>query len=185
MDPFGGVEPWFLVLAGVFVAVLRAVIGTWPVCALLLWMYRRRIERGMRSVARPALQDSPSMPPETGVSLRITVREVDLQGQLPLLEHARRHSRRSQLLFAVLGIVCGLAATAAYHIVDQAQWRPVRVAANPLLLGWPVLPTLLALCTTGRPSTGMRGPCWVLGSVFRSSGRTHLCTTPHRQTQPR
>jgi hypothetical protein len=122
VDPFGGVEPWFLVLAGVFVAVLLAVIGTWPICALLLWMYRRRIDRGMRSVARPALQDSPSMPPVTCSSRGITVREVDLQGQLPLLEHAATSST-SQLLFAVLGIVYRLAATAAYHIVDQAQWR--------------------------------------------------------------
>src|SRR4029450_13606488 len=90
---------------------------------LLLWMDRRRIDRRMRSVARPALQDSLSIPPENGVSRRITVREVDFRGQLPLLEQARRQARRSQLLFAVLGIVYGLAATAAYHIVDQAQWR--------------------------------------------------------------
>ena len=43
-----------------------------------------------------------------------------------------------------------MAAAAAYHIVDQAQWRPVRVAAYTLLLGWPVLPTLLALSTARR-----------------------------------
>ena len=149
MDPFGGVKPWFLVLAGVLAAVLLAVVGTWPVCAFLLRMYRRRIDRGMRSVAGPARAGVPGMPPD-GDNQRIAVREVDLPGGLPLLELARRRARRSQLLFALLGLGYGLAAAAAYHIVDQAQWRPVRVAAYTLLLGWPVVPTLLALSTARR-----------------------------------
>ena len=246
VDPLGGVEPWFLILAGVVAGGAAGGRRHVAVCALVLWMYRRRIDRGMRGVARPVLADAPSMPPEDGDNRRIAVREVELRGQLSLLERARRRARRSQLLFALLGLGYGLAATAAYHIVDEAQWRPVRVAAYTLLLGWPVLPTLLALstarrriwwlswgvyvaavatllvvagesmteiltmaipmlfvlatsahceerpgwllpgswclalrwslggrswstCATGRPSTGLRGPCWPSGSVCRSS----------------
>ena len=150
MDPLGGFDPWLLVLAGVLGAVLLAVVGTWPVCALLLRMYRRRIDRGMRTMARPARANARPMPPEDGDNRRIAVREVEVRGHPPLLELARRKARRSQLLFALLGLVYGMAAAAAYHIVDQAQWRPVRVAAYTLLLGWPVVPTLLALSAARR-----------------------------------
>ena len=176
MDPFGGVNPWFLILAGVVAAVLLAVVGTWPVCALVLWMYRRRIDRGMRSVARPALADAPSMPPETR-SRRIAVREVEFRGQLSLLEQARRRARRSQLLFALLGLGYGLAATAAYHIVDQAQWRPVRVAAYTLLLGWPVLPTLLAL------STARRRIWWLSWGIYVAAVATLLVVAGESTTE--
>jgi hypothetical protein len=139
-----------LVLAGIIAAVLLAVVGTWPVCALLLRTYRRRIDRGMRTMAGPAPASPRPTPPREGDHQRIAVREVEVQGQPALLEQVRHKARRSQLLFAVLGLVYGLAAAAAYHIVDQAEWRPVRVAAYTLLLGWPVLPTLLALSTSRR-----------------------------------
>ena len=150
MDPLGGIGPWSLVLAGVIAAVLLAVVGTWPVCALLLRMYRRRIDRGMRTMATPALPKPRTIPPDEGDHRRIAVREVEVWGHPPLLEQVRRKARRSQLLFALLGLVYGMAAAAAYHIVDQAQWRPVRIAAYTLLLGWPVLPTLIALSAARR-----------------------------------
>ena len=173
MDPLGGVDPWSLVLAGVVAAVLLAVVGTWPVCALLLRMYRRRIDRGMRTVAGPAPANAPSMPPDDGDNRRIAVREVEVWGHPPLLEQARRKARRSQLLFALLGLVYGMAAAAAYHIVDQAQWRPVRVAAYTLLLGWPVAADAARLVHRASPDLVAE-----LGGLC--CGRRHLARTRRR-----
>jgi hypothetical protein len=104
----------------------------------------------MRTMVGPAPASPRPTAPVEDDHQRIAVREVEVQGQPALLEQVRREARRSQLLFAVLGLVYGLAAAGAYHIVDQAEWRPVRVLAYTLLLGWPVLPTLLALSTSRR-----------------------------------
>ena len=142
-------------------AVLLAVIGTWPVCALLLRMYRRRIDRGMRTTAGPAPANPPAPPPDVGDNRRIAVREVEVRGHPPLLEQVHGKAGRSQLLFALLGLVYGMAAAAAYHIVDQAQWRPIRVAAYTLLLGWPVVPTLIALSASRRRIWWLSWPAYV------------------------
>ena len=104
----------------------------------------------MRTMAGPAPPNTPALPPDGGDNRRIAVREVEVRGHPPLLEQVHRNAGRSQLLFVLLGLVYGIAAAAAYHIVDQAQWRPIRVAAYTLLLGWPVVPTLIALSASRR-----------------------------------
>ena len=160
MDPFGGVPAWQLALAGGIASLVLSVVGTWPVCALLLWLYRRRIERGMSTSRGTGPPDA--APTEGGVGKAIAVREVEPQDRLLLLEQAHRRARQSQVLFAGLGLGYGLAATAAYHIVDQSHWRLGRAAAYTLLLGWPVLATVLAFSTARRRTWWLSSAAYVL-----------------------
>ena len=161
MDPFGGVGPWSLVLAGVMAAVLLAVIGTWPVCALLLRMYRRRIDRGMRTTAGPAPANPPAPPPDVGDNRRIAVREVEVRGHPALLEQVHRKVWTLATAVRPVGPRLRDGGRRGVPRRDQAQWRPIRLVAYTLLLGWAVVPTLIALSASRRRIWWLSWPAYV------------------------
>jgi hypothetical protein len=157
VSPFGDVSILYLVLGVALVSVLVAVIGTWPVCALLLRAYRRRIERGMQLsvTAEPpvTLPPAPPLRPE-GAPLRpIAVREIEVAEAHPLLARARLGARRTVVLFCVAGAAYAVAATVAFSLVDPGGWHPLRVVAYLVLIGWPLVPTVLALTQPTRRLT--------------------------------
>lgn len=169
MSPFGSVPIDQIILGVTFAAVLVAVVGTWPVCALLLRAYRRRIARGMRSQGAgstieegvPARSSAPSCPLSAPAmpspspdriagAPRITVREAEVDANSALLGRARRRARRSAVVFGVAGLCFGVATTVAYGIVDHRTWAPLPALAYSVLFAWPLVPTVLALASAGR-----------------------------------
>ena len=146
MSPFGAVPLGYIVLGLSFASVLLAVVGTWPVCALLLRAYRRRIGRGMRSSSSCGVEPPGSPAPTPAhAATRIKFREADGGRWQPTLELARRRARRMQVLFCLAGLAYAVTATAAFYIVDHKEWRALRALAYIGLFGWPLVPTLLAL----------------------------------------
>ena len=149
MSPFGNVPLLYIVLGVAVVSVLVAVVGTWPVCVLLLRAYRRRIERGMRLSATTEPPPTPLLP--AAAALRpIAVREIEVAQGHPLLARARLRARRTVLVFCVAGAAYAGAATAAFSLVDPGGWSALRVVAYLVLTGWPLVPTVLALTPRAR-----------------------------------
>ena len=48
-------NPWLYGYVSVLGSLLFAAIGTWPVCLLVLALYRRAVARGMQRTSDPAL----------------------------------------------------------------------------------------------------------------------------------
>ena len=156
-----GVEPWPMLLGLTVMAVLVSAVATWPVCALLLWRYRRSVQSGMRRATAthaPAGQGPTARPTDPPPHIDV----VDLRQQAPaaLVVRARRAGRRAQAAFGAAGLLFGLASTAAYHQVGSLDWAPVRTLSLVLILGWLVVPTVLSLGTTDRRSR------WVLWLAY-------------------
>ncbi|HYP45711.1 MAG TPA: hypothetical protein VEQ66_11020 [Propionibacteriaceae bacterium] len=161
MNPYGDTDMSSLVLGSIFMAVLVAVIGTWPVCALLLWAYRRSIDRGMRrssaplgSPATPAPQpigaDRGLPPPPPSPPLTIALVEGEDETPVPMLEVAGRAAVRLKVVFVAAGLGYGLSITAVYHYVENLDWGVIRPVALTALLAWPIVPTLIALSPSTR-----------------------------------
>lgn len=148
------VTPWVMLLALALVGYLLVGLGSWPVCALLLHRYRRQIAHGMRPAELGAPVDDRSdllvaptaMESDDSVRIGIRIEVADRpRHDDPLLDRARRHCRRTQLLFVILGVCFGLASAAVFLIVNPEQRHPLRFLAYALLGSWLVVPTVLAL----------------------------------------
>ncbi len=153
------VTPWLLLVSLVLIGYLLAGLGSWPVCALLLHRYRRQIARGMRpslpgappAAAPPADLSAPAVArtgAETAAPGRVTIRiqSADRPSRdHPLLDRARRHCHRAQVLFIVLGVCFGLGSATVFLVVDPEQRQPWKFLAYALLGSWLIVPTVLAL----------------------------------------
>jgi hypothetical protein len=132
------------------VTVLPAAL-TWPMCALLLALYRRSVRAGMRRGAAPARRHggqattAPARP-------RIEVTPVTVAQEPSLLRRARRRARRGQLVFAAAGLSYGLASTVVLTVVEDLSWRPVRTLTLTLVFGCLVVPSVIAQGVTSRRS---------------------------------
>jgi len=144
-----GVDAWSMLVGSVTMVTIFTGLMTWPVCALVLWRYRRAVDAGMRrSTSRPlpgpaaALQPPPSA---ASASLRRTpLVDVVLEDRPPLLLRARRNARRARVAFGVAGLLFGVASTSVYVAVEGLHWAPVRTVSLVLILGWLVVPSVIA-----------------------------------------
>ncbi|MDT7578965.1 MAG: hypothetical protein QOK35_229, partial [Pseudonocardiales bacterium] len=95
---------------------------------------------------------------------RIAVVEVAGGSPPALVVRAHERARRAQVVFAVAGLVFGLASTAVYHRVSGDTWALRPVLVQVLLLSWLAVPTVIAL---GFPDRRVRMTVWAayLGAV--------------------
>jgi hypothetical protein len=146
LEELTGVPFWSFLLANVVFGVLLAVLLTWPVCALVLVVYRRSVQRGMLSTAGDAVAP-PSPPPVVGPPPRVDVAEVGAEPGAPpaLVALAAHRARRAQAAFVVAGLAFGVVAAVAGTRASSGSWGPGRFVAFALLAAWPAVPTVLAL----------------------------------------
>lgn len=145
---------WMMLMAGLIVGYLLASLGSWPVCAFLLHLYRRRIALGMRpsrlGTSATELPDpvvaGAATAADTSDKITIRIQVADRpRRDHPLLDRARRHCRRTQVLFGILGVCFGLASATVYLVVNPDQRYPLRFLGYALLGSWLIVPTVLAL----------------------------------------
>jgi hypothetical protein len=150
LEELVGIDYWSLLLGSVFMVTLLAAVLTWPVCALLLALYRRSVGAGMRRGGTgPA--PSPAEGSETtrlaggpATGRRIAMREVAADPYRPLLQRAGSAARPARVAFAVAGLLFGLTSTTVYTVVEDLDWRPFRTLTLTLVLGCLVVPSVLA-----------------------------------------
>ena len=98
-----GVAFWTLFLAVLVFSVGLAVLFTWPVCALVLAVYRRSVRSGMRTAVGAAGAPEVVAAAITDPPPRIAVTELADGPPPPLVVLAHRRARRAQLVFAGRG----------------------------------------------------------------------------------
>lgn len=143
LEELTGVDAGAMVLGSVTMVTVLAVLLTWPVCTLLLALYRRSVAAGMRSGGQPSTV-AQTAPPARSAAVRVAVLPVTAPRDSPLLQRIRRRSRRSQLAFGLAGLAFGLTSTAVYTVVEDLDWRPVRTLSLTLVLGCLVVPSVVA-----------------------------------------
>ena len=164
-------DGWGLARGLALAAMVFAAIGTWPVCALLLALYRRAVHRGMQVQLQswwPGHAMSTPAPPlphveHYGSASTITVVEATAADAETAhwLTELRRRSARTRWAFGLAALGYGLAAVVVTTVVSDWEWRPVRSLAFLVLLAWPALPTALSLSTHGRRVRGLLVLGWV------------------------
>lgn len=164
-------DGWGLARGLALAAMVFAAIGTWPVCALLLALYRRAVHRGMQVQLQswwPGHAMSTPAPPlphveHYGSASTITVVEATAADAETAhwLRELRRRSARTRWAFGLAALGYGLAAVVVTTVVSDWEWRPVRSLAFLVLLAWPALPTALSLSTHGRRVRGLLVLGWV------------------------
>ena len=153
-------------LAGTAAAVLLfAAISTWPVCLLILSLYRRAIARGMRRSRQLASVPAPQQP-----ATMASVREIALvDGRSApvsqLGDQALRAIRRVQRAYVAAAVGYGLVAVAVFYHVESMDWLPVRSVFLGLVFGWPIVPTLISLTPVGRVERWLIWSGWVVAIV--------------------
>jgi hypothetical protein len=150
VDLFGDADPWRVLTGSVLMALLLAVVATWPVCVLLLHAYRRSITRGMRRSGTTAAPLSSLVPEPRQHGPRIQVLPVTDAGPVALLGRAQGRARRVQVLFAVVGLLYGFGVTVSLTVIHDLPWLPVRTVLLTLMYAWPTVPTVLALSSVTR-----------------------------------
>jgi hypothetical protein len=166
---------WALARGLALAAMIFAAIGTWPVCALLLALYRRAVHRGMQAQQRsewpgrgmlPPAPQSGSVPPPVGsygrpTTIAVVEAAVADAPTAHWLTELRRRGTRTRWAFGVAALGYGLAAVVVTTIVLDLEWLPVRSLAFLALLTWPALPTALSLSTRGRRFRLLLVAAWV------------------------
>lgn len=145
-----------LFLTGELVSVLLlAIVLTWPVCWVLLGLYRRAVRRSMasrastaRSGTESASRTAAAIPDSAATNTVVTVdasaaaadRDADSALHQDLLTRpwrvAQIYGLAALAYAAILGLVTGWLAEPA------APFRPLRFLLLTMVFGWPVVPTL-------------------------------------------
>ena len=176
LEELTGVPFWPFLLANVVFGVLLAVVLTWPVCALVLVVYRRSVQRGMLSTAGDAVAPAPPPAPVAGPPPRVGVVDIgagSTEAAAPpaLVARAARRARRAQVAFAVCGLAFGVAAAVAGAKASSGTWGPGRFVAFALLASWPVVPAVLALGVARRRTrVAVWVACLAAGVLLAASG---------------
>jgi hypothetical protein len=159
LEELTGLSLWTWLLAFLGWSVLLAVVLTWPVCALVLAMYRRSVRAGMCAAAGVDPVDAPpdGGPPPPGPPPHIAVTEVEPGPPTALVAEAHGRVRRAQIAYGAAGLVCGVGVTVVYHLVSGNGWAPQPLLLDVLLLSWLVVPTVIAV---GIPDRRARAVVW-------------------------
>lgn len=156
IEELTGVAFWTFLLAIFSMGVLLAVVLTWPVCSLLLALYRRSVTAGMRRATSPPSApagSAPGAPAHAGSAPTVTIVEVRPGPPTALIARAHDGTRRATAVFVVAGTLFGLGSSATYHLVADIEWEPVRFLLLTLVLAWLVVPTAISTGITGGRST--------------------------------
>jgi hypothetical protein len=164
---------WGTAIGTAALAVMAAVVLTWPVSSLLLTLYRRSVANGMRRAATPPPIPTGAGPlDEPAVSARATrsgsrieVVATEMSADQFLVARARARARRAQVVFAIAGLSFGIVSSLAYFKVSGTQSTIRQVVTLTPLLAWLTVPTLLAIGVQDRRSR-TRFVCGYLGLVF-------------------
>jgi hypothetical protein len=170
LEELTGVDFWTLFLAFLFISVVFSVVLTWPVCALVLAVYRRSVHAGMLTAAGagavgagvvgdhvPSGEVDRSAAAGVEPPPRIGVTEIPDGPPPALVALAHRRARRAQVVFAAAGLVFGVAATVVFRRVSGDAWAPGPFVVQALLLSWLAVPTVIAL---GVPDRRTRATVW-------------------------
>lgn len=181
LEKLTGVAFWPLVLGTFTMSVLLAVVFTWPVCVLLLWRYRRSVKAGMRSSTAPPPvpgRSAPSARPPVSPAPAIAIEDARPDGFPPLIARANHRARRAQVVFVLASLLFGLGSTTVYHLVARDDRGPLGFLLLALIMGWLVVPTVIATGITDRRTkaglwVGYPAAVLVLG-VSSAPGRAEL-----------
>lgn len=158
MAELTGALSWSVLSGTAFLALLLAVVGTWPVCALLLWAYRRSINRGMRRrQSAPAPSTGRLATTSAGPVRSVAIRHAGVAARLPLLEQADRRARRARWVFAAGAVCYSIGINVVLHATQDLPWLPVQTVLLTLVFAWPALPTMVVL---SRPSRRLSQVAW-------------------------
>lgn len=151
-------------MSGMALAVLLfASLFTWPVCWLILVMYRRAVARGMRRASVAAATPPIRQVSEPDGSVReVALVEARTAPPSPLSDQAHRGIRRAKRVFGFAGVGYGLVAVIVLHQVEALDWLPVRSVVLGLILSWPIVPTLIALSPVSRGQRWLVWAGWLL-----------------------
>ena len=143
---------WSVISGVALIMISAAIVGTWPLCILMLALYRRAVARGMRRTG-PVLVEPPAFAPApvaAGTRPPIQVIEAGTGPTSPLLGAIRRRGRGTRLIFGLAGLSYALGAVVVFSVIEELEWLPMRTLSLAILFGWPLVPTLLALAPPGR-----------------------------------
>ena len=143
-------DGWAVDSGTALAVLLFAGVGTWPVCMLILALYRRAVARGMRRRSDLAATGAPPPAVPIGLVREIGLLEAESAPSSWLVDQALRGIRRAQLFFGLAAVGYGLVAVIVLHHVEAMDWLPVRSVILGLIFSWPIVPTLIALSPVGR-----------------------------------
>lgn len=137
-----------------FVVLLAAVLSA-PLCALLLWLYRRAVIRGMgqRSGAggEPPHGVSGGEPRNPPPALRLLQLDAASAGaDNAAWRHARRAPWQSAAVYAAAGLVYALVMALAFQWSDGMPLLPVRTIFLMLCHLWPAVLAMLLVAAYDR-----------------------------------
>lgn len=154
-------DAWTLASGMAIAVLLFAGIGTWPVCLLILSLYRKAIERGMRRSRQLAPAPTMAQPTPTAPVREISLVDGRSAVASPLGAQALRGIRRVQWVYAVAAAGYGVAAVVVFHQVESMEVLPVRSLVLGLLFSWPIVPTLISLTPIGRAERWLIWSGWL------------------------
>src|SRR5262249_14723047 len=113
--------------------VLSAVLLTIPVSLLLVWRYRRSVQKTMRraSLAGDTISQEAAFP-EAG--------KQPPAGEITEIE--RSHRRRLAVIYGAAGGIGALIWTVIYFQSPDLDFLPLRAFVVWYTFGWPIVPTL-------------------------------------------
>lgn len=146
--------------AALFALVVMVVL-TPVVTAVVLWRYRRAIQRSMSSPSRPSPVIEGRLPPRAAAAPASADRAPTLQWQVddgrgraggatPLEHVARAAARRAAAVHVVAAASYIAVATTVYLSVNGLEFYPGRFAVIAGLFAWPLLPTLFHVLVADR-----------------------------------
>jgi hypothetical protein len=174
-------DPVTVALTGhlAFILLLAAVL-TWPIAQGLLRLYSRAVRRSMRRqtpVPSGAAAVSPPIEGRGASDLRASLFDlpqastlVAAHGAARLLRDLQLRPWQAALVYAVAGILYGLAMAGAYLVSAGMEVLPIRFLFLAWIFAWPVVLTVAIVAAADRGSrlavaAGYFGALAALGSI--------------------
>lgn len=168
-----------------FGAMLATMVVTPMLSLLVLWRYRRAVDRSMRATARgggqPAIQPQRSEalghagPAPAGSSVPVVVATARdpaaaSAGDGAGWRQARRRMRSIFYVYVAAGVAYGLVATIVWLKAGGLELLPRRLSTLVVLNAWPVVPTVLAVLAADRRIRALVWVGYVLLVLLLSAG---------------